>query len=85
VIKFRIAKHHVLEGLEVVEVLIDGNTCAVIYPAGPEGLRLISAHMTDVTHSDGRDQEVPLPEVTILFRPEPYTIQFGTIIRGRRA
>jgi hypothetical protein len=81
--QFRIAKHSVT-GEELVEVLIDGEVCAAIYAFDSTALRLVSAHMTHVTHSDGRDGALPIPEVTIRFKPEPYHIQFGTIIRGRR-
>ena len=82
-ITFRLAT--AVHGKEIVEVLCDGEVCAAIYPATTENrIRIISAHMPMISIEDGRDDNPPIPAVAIVFAPEPYIVQHGSIIRHRR-
>jgi hypothetical protein len=81
-ITFRLAP--AIHDKEIVEVLCDGEVCAAIYPGEGNEIRIISAHMTTTSIEDGRNSKPPIPAVAIAFRPEPFVIQHGSIIRGRR-
>ena len=44
-IEFNIRAHHTIPGAEVVEILLNGEFCACIYPdEANNGIKLVSAH-----------------------------------------
>ena len=83
-ITFRLAP--AIHDKEAVEVLCDGEVCAVIYPdtEGGNGIRIVSAHIGLIAIDDGRNSKPPIPAIAIALAPEPYVIRHGSIIRTRR-
>ena len=90
-ISFRLAKHTILPGVSMVEILVDGETAGVVYPAGEKGVRVISAHIKEteteedfsgeVIENDGTGNWPPIPHVEIQFDPSPYVISGGRVVR----
>ena len=44
-VEFRIKPHSIHANIQVVEILIDGQTIGVMYPVRDKGIKLVSAHM----------------------------------------
>ena len=84
-ISFRVTPHGIRPGVQVAEVLLNGEMVAAIYPDGVNGIKLVSAHMEKVTQSDGVGDIPPIPDIRITFDPQPYTIEGGRIIRHPRS
>ena len=90
-ISFRLAKHTILPGVSMVEILVDGEMAGVVYPAGEKGVRVISAHIREtkteeeffgeVIENDGSGNWPPIPHVEIQFDPSPYVISGGRVVR----
>lgn len=89
-VTFRIAEHSVYRGRQVVEVLVDGEVAAAIYPEGEGGLKIVSAHFEDaredanfagtVVEDTGSGKFPPIPAFHIQLGPCPYVIVGGTIV-----
>lgn len=80
-VDFRIAEHS-HTGSRIVEVLLDGNVVAVIYPEDYRGIKLVSAHIDgQPDYDDGIGRVPPIPMITVNFDPRPYRIQGGLLIR----
>lgn len=89
-ITFRIAEHSVRPGVQLVEILLDGEVVGAIYP-DPEknGIAIISAHFSEknmppdfegeVLEDDGRGSFPPIPFIRLTFRPRKYVIVRGEI------
>ena len=87
---FRLAKHSA-GSVDLVEILIDGAVVGVIYPKGNDGIKLVSAHMHEkvadkkfagtVIVDDGSTMWPPIPSVDVVFKPSPYVIGRGRIIK----
>lgn len=86
-INFRIVPHSHIQGVEVVEVLLGGQVCAVIYPdrESPGSIKLVSAHFAgDLTRhgqfpdgvkmDTGEKSYPPIPFIHISFDPRTYKI-----------
>ena len=78
-ISFRIAGHQLRPAHQIVEVLLDGHVVAVIYPS-EDSIGIISAHMANVSQSDGSGENPPIPSVSITFKPRPYRIEGGKLV-----
>ena len=80
-VTFRIAKHSIRPDVQLVEVLLNGNVVAVIYPKQAEdGINIVSAHIFGkVTEDNGEDSVPPIPSVGMNFRPRKYAIVNGKI------
>lgn len=86
-VTFRITTHAVRSGVSIVEILLGGQVCAVLYPDDEceGGVKLASAHFAgDVTRDGqfpagvrmdtGEGQFPPIPALRMQFKPQPYTI-----------
>lgn len=90
-ISFRLARHTILPGVSMVEILVDGEVAGVVYPAGEKGVRIVSAHIKEteteedfsgeVIENNGTGSLIPIPHVEIQFDPSPYVISGGRIVR----
>ncbi|MFZ2621323.1 MAG: hypothetical protein WAX85_02080 [Minisyncoccia bacterium] len=93
-INFRISPHSVLKGVEIVEVLLDGKTCAVIYPDqdSDNSIGFVSAHFAgETTYNNqfpegvkmdtGENHFPPVPAIRISFEFRNWTIDHGQMIR----
>lgn len=80
-ISFRSIGHSIKPGVEIVEVLLDGHVCAVIYP-GLNGFRIVSAHMVMVEERSGEGEVPPIPSVEVSLDPRPFWIEDGKLKRG---
>ena len=81
VITFQIRLHDTRSGVEVVEILLDGQMVATIYPCGDKSVRLVSAHFGEVKQDDGSTSVLPIPLILISFDPQPYTIEGGRLVK----
>lgn len=89
-VTFRIVPHSIRRDIQVVEVLLDGAVCATITPGDDASIRLMSAHIenssTDkglpsgITFDSKRGSSLPIPILTVRFRPRPYRIEGGEIV-----
>ncbi|MBI4709376.1 MAG: hypothetical protein HY764_04200 [Candidatus Portnoybacteria bacterium] len=89
-VELRITKH-AITGVNIVEVLVDGNVAGIIYPNGQKAIKIISAHIKDTEVEDkffgtliedkGEKEWPPIPAVRISFEPSPYTIIGRKIIK----
>ncbi len=81
-IDFRIRKHSI-RATTIVEILLDGVTIGVIYPKEEQGIKLVSAHMSDqsVVFDDGSSHWPPIPAVLVDFDPSPYIIEDDSITK----
>lgn len=81
-ISFRITRHD-LRKVDVVEVLVDGNTAAVIYPGTDEGqFMLVSAHFKRIDMLDGPASPMaPIPVVNVTLDPQPFEIVGGKLVK----
>lgn len=76
-ITFRLVQHSVLPGVDIVEILLDGQVCAAIYPLtrdrdntpGVAGIRVISAFIREAELD-----ESSIPAVMVMFKPGPYPV-----------
>ena len=80
-VEFRSAPHGLKPETTIVEILVDGEVIAVIYPDGEKGIKLVSAHIKDVVRDDGSKKIPPIPAILIDFDPQPYTIEDGKIVK----
>lgn len=90
-IEFRIEPHGILPDVKIVVILVDGQVAGVLYPFGGDGVKLVSAHITDIEDNGdfagsveidlGDKSWPPIPAVSIRFTPSPYTIAGAKIIR----
>lgn len=80
-IQFRVMPHSRRPGVQIAELLLDGQMVATIYPDGEKGIKLVSAHMEKVQQDDGSISNPPIPHVLISFDPQPYTIEGGRIVK----
>lgn len=80
---FRIAPHGSKPDTRVVEILVDGMVCGVIYPKEDKTIELISAHIKEYAFSDGSNHYPPIPSLSICFDPMPYTIIGSKIVKQR--
>lgn len=85
-IAFRITHHAVRRGIEIVEILYNGEVCAVMYPKLEEdGIKITSAHF-DLTRGvrvvSNEGEKLPIPEIFVTFEPRPFRIEDGKIVRG---
>ncbi|OGY97512.1 MAG: hypothetical protein A3A43_02010 [Candidatus Liptonbacteria bacterium RIFCSPLOWO2_01_FULL_56_20] len=93
-IGFRVVPHSILPGVQIVEVLVDGEVGGVVYPAGEKAIRIVSAHIAETATDEGFDGEVveddgtksdpPIPTVYVRFDPSPYEIRGSRIVKLRR-
>lgn len=80
-VTFEVKPHSIKPGVQVAEILIDGEMVATIYPDGEKGVKLVSAHMEKVVQDDGSKSVPSIPAVLITFDPQPYTIEGGRIVK----
>jgi hypothetical protein len=93
-ISFRLKKHTEKPNVEILEILLDGNMVATIYPdeKNPASVKLVSAHFAgELTKGnqfpEGIKMETaerlfpPIPGIHITFEPRRYKIQPGGIVR----
>ncbi len=93
-ITFRITPHHIRPGVEVVEVLLDGELCATVVPDEKNdcGLKIASAHFVgELTHNNefptgvrmdtGETHFPPIPAVLMSFDIRAYTMEPRRIVR----
>lgn len=90
-IEFRLAPHNINTSVNIVEILVDGMVCGVIYPEEPKGIKVVSAHIKETTtendftgqviEDNGSTSWPPIPSVSIRFEPSPYFISGGKIVR----
>jgi len=78
---FEVKPHSIKHGVQVAEILMDGEMVATIYPDGEKGIKLVSAHMEGVVQDDGSRSMPPIPAVLITFDPQPYTIEGNRIVK----
>lgn len=83
-ISFRVTEHSRKPGTPIVEILLDGVVCAAVYPDGPKGVQVISAHLAAFRHDDGTGAYPPIPSVHLEFDPKPYSITGGRLERHNR-
>ena len=83
-VTFDIHEHSLRPGVQIVDVLLDGNMVATIYPAGDKSIKLASAHIVEVVEDDGSESLLPIPEVRIRFDPQPYAIEGNRLVRYPR-
>lgn len=94
-VEFKIQPHSVTPGLEIVEILVDGEMVGGIYPYGEKGIKVVSAHFTEIETDEGFDGEVvidsgksswpPIPSVLITLDPQAWYIAGGEIKKVREA
>jgi len=90
-VEFKIKPHSILKNIQVVEILVDGRTAGVVYPMGDKGIKIVSAHIEktqiekdfvgEVVEDDGSQSWPPIPAVSIIFNPSPYTIIGNKIVK----
>jgi len=80
-VTFEVKPHSNKPGVQVAEILMDGEMVATIYPDGEKGIKLVSAHMEGVVQDDGSTSLPPIPHVLIRFDPQPYTIEGNRIVK----
>lgn len=79
-VTFRLAPHFSTSSVKVVEILLDGAVCGVIYPR-ERGIEVVSAHIAAIDQSTGEGTWPPIPSVEISFDPRPYRIVGGRIVK----
>lgn len=83
-IEFLVRDHDILPGRQVVEVQLDGNQVAVIFPEGEKGIKIVSAHIDEaygVVENDGTRDLPPVPHVSLWFNPRKYHFEDGKLVR----
>ena len=94
-VEFKIQPHSVTPGLELVEIIVDGEVVGAIYPQGEKGIRVVSAHFTEIETDEGFEGEVvidsgrsswpPIPSVFITLDPQALYIAGGEIKKVKEA
>ena len=79
-VDFALDIHHITGGV-VVEVLVDGEVAAVIYPEKDKGIKIVSAHIQKIVEDSGTKEVPPIPSVLVTFDPKPYSIVHGRLVR----
>lgn len=74
-ITFRVQPHDIRQGVQVVEILIDGKMVATIRPEGEKGIKFVSAQ------NHGSKSIPPVPDIRIRFGPQPYIIREGRTVK----
>ncbi|KKW45550.1 MAG: hypothetical protein UY96_C0019G0016 [Parcubacteria group bacterium GW2011_GWB1_56_8] len=69
-IGFRVVPHSILPGVQIVEVLVDGEVGGVVYPAGEKAIRIVSAHIAETATDEGFDGEVVEDDGTKSWQPD---------------
>lgn len=93
-ISFRIAEHSRKPGVQILEILLDGNMVATMYPdeQNPGAVKLVSAHFAGkLTHFNqfpdgvqmdtGEGSTPPIPAIRISFDRREYYFAADTIVR----
>lgn len=83
-IEFLVRDHDILPGRQIVEVQLDGNQVAVIFPEGEKGIKIISAHFDErhgVVEDDGTGDRPPVPHIALRFNPRRYHFEDGKLVR----
>lgn len=93
-ITFRIVPHRHREGIEVVEILLNGQMCATIYPdpRDPQAIKLVSAHFAGELTRDnnfpagiqmdtGERHFPPVPNLNITFDIRKYSLGLQGLVR----
>lgn len=90
-ISFRIAEHQVHRGVQIVELLLEGDVIGVIYPHEEQAIRIASAHVSERALEPGFAGEVvaedparawpPIPSFLVRFDPSPYEIVGNRIVK----
>ena len=80
-VEFQVKQHVLKPGVQVVEVLLDDNVVATLYPDGEKGVKIVSAHIEEVIEDDGTTSFPPIPAIFVKFNPQPYIIQEGRFVR----
>lgn len=80
-VEFQVRQHDFKSGVQVIEILVDGEMVAILYPEGEKGVKLVSAHMEEVVEDDGTESIPPIPAIWVRFNPRPYTIEHGKLVR----
>ena len=80
-ISFRITEHLVSPGMNLVEILLDGNVVGAVYPKD-NSISIISAHFSEkefpkdfdgeVVEDNGENKFPPIPSINIIFKPRKY-------------
>lgn len=80
-VTFKISRHE-SKPVDVVEVMIDGNTCCTIYP-GENFITVLSAHFVPdrIWLNENEDRQPPIPQIDIVFDPRPFEIIDGKLVR----
>jgi len=72
-VTFRLSRH-ALRGVGIVEILLDGNVCAAIYPDSIDPkFHVVTPHAT-MTYDDGTKQVPQMPAWTFTLNPRRYHI-----------
>ncbi|OGG72082.1 hypothetical protein A3A35_02335 [Candidatus Kaiserbacteria bacterium RIFCSPLOWO2_01_FULL_51_21] len=90
-VTLKLTPHKVLRDTEILEIFVNGVFCATLTPDHEQGaVRLISAHIENsstkeglpsgVTFNDGRGSPIPVPFLSVRFRPRPYRIKEGELV-----
>ena len=79
-ITFRTALHNIKAGVEIVEILLDGQVVAVVYPEDEDGIKVVSAHFAIQSLNNGFNNRPPVPSIDVVFRPRRYTIRDGKLV-----
>lgn len=88
---FRVVPHSIRPNVKIVEILSEGKVVGVIYPDRDKGIKLVSAHIKDVSKDkdfvgrvvvdDGKNSLPPFPAVGIEFEPCSYMIVDNKLVR----
>lgn len=90
----RLAKHQYLPNTSIIEILKDGQVCAVIYPEGDADIKIVSAHFAGdlaegskfpigIRMNNGERDHPPIPSLHVRFDPRPYSIEPGRLVRHK--
>ena len=80
-VTFEVREHSLKRGVSIVEIKMEGEVVAAIYPDEPKGIKVVSAHIKQVQQDDGARSIPPIPAVLIKFDPQPYEIRRGRIVK----
>ena len=92
-ISFHIKQHDLKPGVQILEIHVDGQMAATIYPDGENGVKVVSAHFvglggedpTEFTRHisiiDGIGIYPPIPSVDFAFEVSPYTFDTGRVVK----
>lgn len=92
-ISFHTKWHDLKPGVQILEIRVNGQMAATIYPDGEKGVKVVSAHFvglggedpTEFTRhisiNDGRGEYPPIPSVDLAFNVSPYTYHTGRVVK----